>query len=365
MLVQEYLDQINRNLSYLVAFARQVNELDLAGSLFQEMRGMQDAGWSTTITAYEVFDEIMAYSELDHEIGKSEFRTLLSLYAQLSEAGGVYEGLRNLIGVVQQTPFSGWPFRHLVRVRAEPKRIIGPNANATFRDLAQAARDIGMLRFSELLEVTFMDDIRNGISHADYIIWNDELRLRKRNGGQVYSLRIPEVIDAVNTGVGFFSLLKEHNNQIALSFNPARDVFGKFSENTPMMHTVEYNIGRRSFSISTSSPGGGKSPVYERQCYINDKLGGKVFSLYVREWNNKVEEVSTYIEMQGFEPQIVVLPDARFSALLNEVDENDSWDQRFNKRDQAPVLLVSPWGFIWLESSNEFDGLLPPVLKID
>ena len=172
---EEYLEQLNQQLSYLVAFARQVNELDLAGSIFQESRGMQDAGWSTTITAHEIFNEMIAFTELNHPIEKSELRVLLSLYAQLSEAGGVYEGLKNLIGVIELKPFRGWPFQHLVRVREAPRRVIGPNANATFRDLAQTARGIGMLRLSELLETAFRDDLRNGISHADYIIWNDGL----------------------------------------------------------------------------------------------------------------------------------------------------------------------------------------------
>jgi hypothetical protein len=105
------------------------------------------------------------------------------LYCQLAEAGGVYETLKNIMGVVTLKPYLLWPFQDLVRVKKESRRVIGPNANATFRDLAMTSKELGLSRLSLLLEQTFRDDIRNGIYHADYVIWDDGLRLRNRNGG--------------------------------------------------------------------------------------------------------------------------------------------------------------------------------------
>ncbi len=48
-----YLIELNAQLSHLYSFARQTNELDFAASLGGEFRGLQDAGWATTITANE------------------------------------------------------------------------------------------------------------------------------------------------------------------------------------------------------------------------------------------------------------------------------------------------------------------------
>jgi len=39
-----FITQLNRQISYLYSFARQINELDFAASLGGEFRGMQDAG---------------------------------------------------------------------------------------------------------------------------------------------------------------------------------------------------------------------------------------------------------------------------------------------------------------------------------
>ena len=60
---RDYLSNLITHLSYLYAFAKQVNELDFAVSLNGEFRGMQDAGWSTAITAYEVFEELSSYAQ--------------------------------------------------------------------------------------------------------------------------------------------------------------------------------------------------------------------------------------------------------------------------------------------------------------
>ena len=69
---REFLTELNAYLSHLYAFARQMNELDFAASLSGEFRGMQDAGWSTTITAHEVFDEINQYARTKGSRSKAE-----------------------------------------------------------------------------------------------------------------------------------------------------------------------------------------------------------------------------------------------------------------------------------------------------
>lgn len=179
MTSQIYLRKLSRQLSYLLAFARQTNELDFAASLSGEFRGMQDAGWATTITAQEVFEEISTHTARSDPRSKAEVRVLLFLYCQLAEAGGVYETLKNLMGIITLKPYLLWPFQDLVRVRQQPSQVIGPNANATFRDLAGKAHAIGMPGLASLLEQAFRDDIRNGLYHADYVIWEDGLRLRR------------------------------------------------------------------------------------------------------------------------------------------------------------------------------------------
>jgi hypothetical protein len=363
---ETFVIQLNEHISYLYSFARQINELDFAVSMSGEFRGMQDAGWSTTITANEVFNELSTLSQKTQPISKAEYRVMLMLYCQLSEAGGVYESLKNIMGVVTLKPYLLWPFKDLVRVKKAPARVIGPNANATFRDLASTAKSIGLSRLSCLLEDAFRDDIRNGISHADYVLWNDELRLRNRNGGPAGKLSIEEVNAALTRGMGFFEALRDYNAASMHSFNPAKEIVGRLSENFPMPWTVHCDPEKRMFRISGSSPGPVTTPTYDRQVNINNRLGGKVLATYSTGSPDAAQEIVGHIGREGFEPNTVVMDTRQLAELADDIEKLGLWDDRQPGARQGHVLLASPWGFRWLNIPSEFNAILErPLFDYD
>lgn len=355
----EYSVELNAHLSYLYAFSKQANELDFAGSLNGEFRGLQDSGWATTETAFEVFSELQELVSTKQVLSRGELRQILMLYCQLSEAGGFYETIKNIMGVITLKPYVLWPFQGLVRVRTTPRAVIGPNANRVFRDLAQMAHDIGFIRLSKLLENAFDDDIRNGISHADYVMRDDGLRLRKRNGGFPRKVSFEEINDALSRGMNFFQLLVEHNRASMQSFDPPKVVTGRFSDNPPMPWTVAYTAGV-GFKMSTSSPGAVYSPEYLRQLEINGRLGGKAMAIFTVSQTELVQQLAAHISHKGFEPHDVALDVQGLSDLLGEITRLGLWDDRIDSANRSDVLLASPWGFRWLHSHMDFDSILPP-----
>ncbi len=82
-----FANETARQLGLLFKFSRQMSELDFAGSLSGEFRGMQDAGWSTTITAEQVFEELNERLAAGPVESLADMRIILLLYSQLSEAG--------------------------------------------------------------------------------------------------------------------------------------------------------------------------------------------------------------------------------------------------------------------------------------
>jgi hypothetical protein len=362
----QYVFELNKHLSHLYAFARRMNELDFAVSMSGEFRGMQDEGWATTITAYEVYEELLAFTAKEGARSKAEFRTILMLYCQLSEAGGFYESLKNVMGVVTLKPYLLWPFKDLVQARNNPRRIIGPNANKTFRDLAENARQIGFSGLSRLLEVAFRDDLRNAISHADYVIWGDGVRLRNRNGGYASLLSFDEVNSAFTRGMGFFQVLSESNREVVQSFDPPKTIVGRFSANFPMPWTVTYDSETGAFGISGSSPGPVTTPEYLKQNAINGLLGGKALSLFAVSQDSDFRDVESHIVAAGFEPNCVELPTAEMEKLLVQILEQSLWDERFPLSDNGKGLLLSPWGFQWITCFQDFDRILDdPLVEFD
>ncbi len=357
MKTDHFLNELSSHMSHLFAFARQINEADFAGALNGEFRGCQDPGWATTITADQVFHELVKHANAEQAYDEERLRIVLMLYCQLSEAGGAYETLKNMMGVITLKPYNLWPFQDLVRVRNAPKRIIGPNANATFKDLATTANNIGMSRLAEMLETVFRDDIRNGISHADYVIWNDGLRLRKRNGGHPSILSFQEVMGAIERGVGFFQILKEMQTQSVKSFHPPKNVVARFSSNPPMEWTISWNPSNGSFQFRTSAPGPSTTPELLRQEHINNRLDGRVLALYTTEGVADYEPLLIHIRNAGFDPNIITMAQDRFTTFIQEIRDLKLWDERSSDAVEADVVILSPWGFRWGRVDN-FDGLL-------
>lgn len=355
---QNFLIELAVEMSRLYGFARQMNEMDFAASLGGEFRGMQSAGWSTKITAAEVRGEIDAYLAKGEPLTTPEYRVLLLLYSQLAEAGGVYESIKNIMGVITSAPYNMWPFQNLVRVRKQPRAIIGPNANKTFRDLADTAQAIGMKRLGELLVDVFKDDIRNGIAHADYIIWHDGLRLRRRNGGPVYAIPHEQVLEAVLRGIAYFDILQDHNSASMDFYHPPREIVGKFSGNFPMPWTVHADPVSRSFSISGSSPGPVTTPAYLRQVEINDRLGGRVLAAFPM--GDGDETIIAGIEAKGYEPHVVVLDSQARRDLDETIDRLSLQDDR--RPMVSGLLVASPFGFTCLAAADNLNELLPPAM---
>src|SRR5688572_8047126 len=98
---QEYANALAKQFDLLIALARRTNELDLWGCVNDEARGMRDAGWSTAITAREVYQELHDLGNAGRRLERHEVRQVLCLYMQLSEAGGVYEGLRSMMTIAK------------------------------------------------------------------------------------------------------------------------------------------------------------------------------------------------------------------------------------------------------------------------
>ncbi|MGY3260459.1 hypothetical protein [Pseudomonas chlororaphis] len=362
---QAYLRALNTQLTYLFTYALRINEIDTAAAMFGEFRGMQDAGWSTVATAHEVFHELKALGSKGAPLTRPELRQVLCLYAHLAEAGGVYEGLLNTLQVAQLKAYNLWPFQSLVRVRQEPRAIIGPNANAMFRRLAQVATAIGMTGLASLLEIAFRDDIRNGMAHADYTLVPEGLRLRRRNGGQPVFVSNDDLVVALQIALFFFELLQRFQQATMESFRPARSIVGRFSENLPMAWRIELtNDGK--FSISSDAPGPQVDTSYERQQRINDHLGGRMVTAFVGPGIDIPPALLADISAAGFEVSIVGFKSSeQFDALVAEIEEFGLWAPNPNVESAVgATLMATPFGFRQVSTGSEFQAWLPMVDEV-
>jgi hypothetical protein len=178
-----FYEKAERAFHKLIDAARTRHELHFAMALMPEMRGAQDAGWNTAHETHIAFDEYLKFIET-LEDGRMKCRVALAFYCHIAEASGFYEVPKNMLRIAGGQSHVIWPFNDIVERHAQTGNLIAPNANKVLKNLAGHAKELGLDELAEVFRDAFDSDVRNGYAHADYVVWNDGLRLPKHNGGQ-------------------------------------------------------------------------------------------------------------------------------------------------------------------------------------
>lgn len=213
--------------------ARARHELHFAMALMAEFRGMQDAGWNTAAETHRAFDEYFDFLE-GMEPSRMKCRIGLSFYVHLSEASGFYEVPKNMLRIAGGDGHVIWPFRNLVQRHRDTGATIAPNANKVLKDLAGHAEELGMHDLAEVFRDAFDPDIRNGYAHADYVVWNDGLRLPMRNGGRARLIPWDDFNALLTRSINFFQLLRGLVNEYILTYNPPKTIESRMQPNAPL-----------------------------------------------------------------------------------------------------------------------------------
>lgn len=244
-----FLEKAETAIRELFELAKSKNELHFALSLAPEVRGCQDPGWSTAHDAHAAFNQYLEYLN-DGPFSAVKARVALAFYCHLSEASGFYEIPKNMLRVAEGEKYNLWPFQQLVERHKISGAIIAPNANKVLRDLAGHSKNLGLNSLAEVFRDAFDSEIRNGYAHADYIVWDDGIRLRKRNGGYPKLVSWSEFNAHFHRGINFFNLLGQIVQEYMHSYHPAKQVRGQLSDEPEGTWTIHSDPERKSFSIS-------------------------------------------------------------------------------------------------------------------
>lgn len=244
-----FFEKAEAGLRQLFELAKAKNELHFALSLAPEFRGCQGPGWNTAEDAHSAFSEYLEFLN-EGPFTSLKARVALAFYCHLAEASGFYEMPKNMLRVAEGEKYNLWPFQKLVEKHKVSGAIVAPNANKVLRDLAGHSKNLGLDALAEVFRDSFDADLRNGYAHADYIVWDDGIHLRKRNGGYPKLVSWPEFNGHFQRGINFFHLLGQIIDGYMKSYNPAKKVRGQLADEPEAVWTIHADPERKSFSIS-------------------------------------------------------------------------------------------------------------------
>lgn len=228
--------------------AKQKNEVHYALSFNPEFRGQRDPGWSATAETFRAFDEYLDFIE-HSEASRFKVRVALSFYCHLSEASGFYEIPKNMLRVVEGQRYILNPFHHLAKEH-KTGSIIAPNTNKIFQDLVGTAQELGFSNLAEVFRDAFSPKLRNAYAHADYVIWDDGIRLPKKSGGGVERITWEEFDYLLFRGLNFFKLLRAVIRESREEYNCPKTIIGKLADEPERQITIHNDQQRGVFIIS-------------------------------------------------------------------------------------------------------------------
>ena len=253
--IEGFIARCEAAFSHLFKAAQTKDEVQFALSLFAELRGCGEHGWSTAEEARVAFKQ---YLELLQELPNDKpvtARIALSFYANLSEAADLYEIPKNLLRVVDGHGFLMWPFADLVRQHKLTGERIAPGASKVISDLIGHADSLGFNDLVLVIKETFDFDLRNGYAHADYSLIPEGIRLPKRNGGQSRLVTYEEFGKRLTKSINLFKTLHKIIGDSMRSYAVPKTVRGRLSSNDIEGDiTISWDSERRHFTIGSGRP---------------------------------------------------------------------------------------------------------------
>jgi len=168
------------------------NAFELACTLIR-VGGMQGPGWDPLEESTETLADLMALFRLKLEPGqfknpeKTRWRLLLISYAHLVEMDAPYDVLANLLRLRLKLPFSITPFQGVAvqsTTRKKPKTrplaapMLGMSPIQKIEAIKKLASQAGCASIGNAFEEFYFPSLRNSIDHSDYILHDNEFRMR-------------------------------------------------------------------------------------------------------------------------------------------------------------------------------------------
>ena len=204
MEIKEFKNLTEQSINDLFAKAKSTDEAAYVFALLGINSGMEDIGWQPIDETLRLIPDIT--SIINTPLNQhTKCRLMLLLYCQVTESNYLYHVLYNmLLSIERETPPKVFSFLDQV------KNGTPPSVKSKIKQICAKADKLEqskISKISKILNIIFNSPLRNAISHADFILFKDELRLK--HGSTIQKIKLNEISKLVNNTLIFFSVFYE------------------------------------------------------------------------------------------------------------------------------------------------------------
>lgn len=205
--LDNFLARAKDSLEYLFNSARSKDELGFIFAILGINSGVEDVGWqpiNETLKLTEDFTSLANSSQDAH----TQLRLLLMTYCQILESSYLYHIIYNLLSCIKgDEPPKVFNFLEFYRAG------VPPSVWRKVEEISSLSKVADEEKVGKILIEIFDQPIRNAVSHADYILFKDEFRLKHR-GSEIKKIPIKDVALLINKTISFvdlfFNLIQQH-----------------------------------------------------------------------------------------------------------------------------------------------------------
>jgi hypothetical protein len=252
-ILEKYFEKYHKCLFDLARKAIEGNPFGFICTMLR-VSGCEDEEWDTLSSAKETLEDFnvclqQAYKQSRY---KTATRIGLVMYCHLVEMTVGHDLLFNTLRCIAGQEYTIWPFKHLIVVRNKKKQVIPPTATGKFNEIKKLAQELGVNDIVECIDEIFDVEIRNAVSHSDYMVTDNYFRMRE--GGYPRQINLQTITELIGRCFSFYDAMLFWNNKWLEEFSqmfqylklPNYEVLELLSENN-MVHgfVIHFSNGHK------------------------------------------------------------------------------------------------------------------------
>jgi hypothetical protein len=225
----------------LFQVARQRDECSFLFAVLGINSGEEDPGWQPGDETQALVQDLLGLINGPlHKHAKA--RIALLLYCHIIEANFLYHCLYNMLLTVDRQPPLMFSFLD------KYQRGVPPSVSVKLSMIKSKAIEHGFDRIKDIFDEIVRSDIRNAFFHSDYVLFDDELRLKHR-GSQYARIHLTDMYDTITKTVDFFYCVKNLMMESRRSFPKGHVITGRKAPDGRNLSSVLVLLDERGVAV--------------------------------------------------------------------------------------------------------------------
>jgi len=232
---QDFEEKTKAVLDHLLTSAKKENEFAYVFSLLGINSGEEDKGWQPIAETYLLMRDFVSICNAPfHRHTKT--RLLLLCYVQITEASYLYHVIYNMLVTIENN---------------DPPKVfnfldnytngIPPKVRVKVKKICEKASQLKQDGVKKILEEIFDVAIRNAVSHADYILHENELRIKHR-GSETRKIPLDDFFHLVEKTISFFQAFFDVTSAHQQSYPEDYVISGRTRKNGGKLASINLTV---------------------------------------------------------------------------------------------------------------------------